>query len=969
MNFAVWTMLNLPLAKIPGKARPLAWLIVEETHEGLIAHWQYNDSLFAESTIRRLSDHFQNLLFSIVASPNESIGKLPLLSSQERLQILSKWNHTDADYPHDKCVHQLFEQQVSLDPNAIAVECLRHNDMRSMFNEQRFTYRQLNNKANQLAYYLREQGVGPDVLVGVCFRRSFDMIVALFAILKAGGAYVPLDAAYPMERLQFMLRDSGVSVLVSQKEILKEISLECNVVVCLDSDAETIASYSSENPVVNVKPDNLAYVIYTSGSTGTPKGTLIHHRGVVNYLSWCIKTYAVSDGSGAPVNSSIAFDATITSVFASLVAGKRILLLPEKDEIEALSAVLVSDNDFSLVKITPAHLDVLQHLLHLERLQNQVRAIVIGGEALNYRSIETWRKYASGTRLINEYGPTETVVGCCTYEVSGELPQSGDVPIGRPISNTQIYILDRYLQPVPIGVSGEIYVGGAGVAHGYLNRPELTTERFVVSPFDGNANVRLYRTGDLGRYLPNGDIVFMGRMDQQVKIRGYRIELAEIETALTKHPAVVQSTVIARNEHPEKKLVAYLVTRDSSLTSNHLRSHLAKILPQYMLPAYFVFLDKLPLTPNGKVDRKALPGPDDRNTRTGNIYVVPRDKIETQLVSIFQKALNIEKIGVTDDFFELGGSSIQAAEIFSKISRVTGKQLPLSTLIANPTIERLAVFIKAEDKATSCLVPIQTQGSKPPLFCVHGGWGNVLFYRHLAKHLGTNQPLYALQAMGLSGNEKPYDDLGEIAAHYIREMRSVQPNGPYFLAGYCFGAIAAFEMAQQVVSEGGKIAFLASFNGIAPRIAMRKAEVSQETTLTAAKTKRRSFRKIVKILKRYMMVKRYRFLKKMRSFSYTFIVKRGLPIPQALRRAYVVDALLEAQESYTPESYPGDLAIFRSPEIFKSPDLGWAQLISGRIKTYDIPGDHPNRTRIMYEPFVQFLAEAVKKQLEECTHK
>jgi amino acid adenylation domain-containing protein len=638
--------------KIPGTARPLIWLTIEETPEGLFAHWQYNDGLFAESTIRRLADHFQNLLFSIVASPNQSIGKLPLLSSHERLRILFEWNYTYADYPHDKCIHELFEKQASSVPDAIAVEFFGHDSIQPTFTNQRFTYRQLNNQANQLANYLREQGVGPDVLVGVCFRRSVDMIVALFAVLKAGGAYVPLDTAYPTERLQFMLKDSGISVLITEKQILKEISLECDLVVCLDSDAEAIASYSSENLVVNVKPDNLAYVIYTSGSTGTAKGTLIHHRGVVNYLSWCVKNYAVSSGSGAPVNSSIAFDATVTSVFAPLVVGKRILLLPEKDEIEALSAVLLSDNDFSLVKITPAHLDILQHLLQSDRLQNQVRAIVIGGEALNYRSIELWRKYARGTRLINEYGPTETVVGCCTYEVSGESPQTGDVPIGRPIANTQMYILDRYLQPVPIGVSGEIYIGGAGVARGYLNRPDLTQERFVMNPFDENANARLYKTGDLGRYLPNGEIVFLGRIDHQVKIRGYRIELAEIETALAKHPAVIQATVIARDEHPEKKLVAYLVTGDSSVTSNHLRSHLANILPQYMLPASFVFLDKLPLTPNGKVDRKALPIPDHQNTRSENSYVAPRSKIETQLVAIFQKALNIEKIGVTDDFLK-----------------------------------------------------------------------------------------------------------------------------------------------------------------------------------------------------------------------------------------------------------------------------------------------------------------------------
>jgi thioesterase domain-containing protein len=315
----------------------------------------------------------------------------------------------------------------------------------------------------------------------------------------------------------------------------------------------------------------------------------------------------------------------------------------------------------------------------------------------------------------------------------------------------------------------------------------------------------------------------------------------------------------------------------------------------------------------------------------------------------------------------MGGSSVRAAEIFSKIARATGKQLPLSTLIANQTIEKLAVFIARGEKPTSCLVPIQTQGSKPPLFCVHGGWGHVLFYRHLAKHLGSDQPLYALQAKGLSGNETPYDDLVKIAANYIREIRSVQPNGPYYLAGYCFGAIAAFEMAQQLVAAGDKVAFLGSFNGIAPRMAMARPEASKNIPLPAAKNKPRSLRKRLKIVKIYMMVMRYRMLIKMRSLSYRFFLARGRSMPQALRRWYIVDALGRALDSYTPKPYPGELFIFRSPQIFKSPHLGWTQLISGGIKTYDIPGHHPNRTRIMYEPFVPFLAEALKKQLVECT--
>ena len=951
---------------IPNEAKPDIWLSLEETLDGLTAYWRYNEALFEEATIKRLAGHFQNLLFAVVENPNQSICKLNLLSAQERLQILFEWNDTATKYPLEKCVHELFEQQVSLTPDAVAVEYLEVNEQHEISVIQSFTYQQLNRKANQVAYYLRDVGVGPGILVGVCVRRSFDMIVALLGVLKAGGAYVPLDTAYPGERLQFMLTDSGVSVLLTQTDILKELPLRCDHIVCIDGESETLGKYPDENLFVNVQPEDLIYVIYTSGSTGTPKGTMIVHRGVVNYLSWCIREYDVAGGSGAPVNSSIAFDATVTSVFAPLLTGKRIVLLPEKDEIEALSTVLLSNQDFSLVKITPAHLDMLQHLLQPGRLNHQVRAIVIGGESLNYRSIDTWRKYAKGTRLINEYGPTETVVGCCTYEVSDESSEEGDVPIGRPIANTRIYILDSYMQPVPIGVPGEIYIGGAGVALGYLNRPELTRERFVFDPFTNDASRRLYKTGDLGRYLPNGDIIFQGRMDHQVKIRGYRIELAEVEAALRKHPAVIQAIVVVKNDPPEKRLVTYLVTRDLALSGSDLRMFLGKILPRYMVPSAFVFMDELPLTPNGKVDRKSLPAPDDENTRSNNIYIAPHNKVERQLLEIYKKVLNVQKIGITEDFFELGGSSMKAADLFSRIEKATGKHLPLSTLIANPTIEKLALFIKGERKAFSSLVPIQTKGSKPPFFCVHGGWGHVLFYRHLSKHLGTDQPLYALQAKGLAANEEPFDNLVEMAAHYIREIRSVQPVGPYYLSGYCLGAIIAFEMASQLRDAGETIAFLASYNGIAPRI-MRapNPETTKKIKIPVVKTNRRHLRKFFKMVKIYLMVKRYHLLIKMRSLSYRFFFTVGRSLPQALRRWYIVDALARAQDGYDPEPYPGDLVIFRSPKIFKSPDLGWSPLIKGNIKTYDIPGDHADRTRIMYEPFVRFLAESVQKHLEE----
>ena len=943
-------------------------LCIEENPGGLNCQWDYSARLFTEDMLRRMAGHYQQLLSGMVANPRQPISRLPILSAAERMQILFEWNNTQASYPLDKCIHELFEEQARRTPGAVAVELYEVEGDSSTFAETKLTYHQLNARANQVAHYLREQGVGPDVLAGICMKRSVEMMVGLLGILKAGGAYLPLDPGYPRERLQFMLQDSGVGVLLTQAPLVPALPLHQAQVLCLDRDWEKIGASSNKNPDSGVKPENLAYVIYTSGSTGIPKGTLINHRGVVNYLSWCIREYAVEAGSGAPVNSSIAFDATVTSFFSPLLVGRRVLLLPEKEEIEALRAVLDSGNGFSLVKITPAHLEILQHLQEGHPVDGHVNAVVIGGESLLTKSLEMWRKHAPGTRLINEYGPTETVVGCCTYEVKGDNLVSEEVPIGRPIANMQLYILDRHLQPVPIGVSGEIHIGGAGLARGYLNRPALTGERFIPNPFSEDANARLYKTGDLARYLGDGNIVFQGRIDQQVKIRGYRIELGEIESVLSKHPSVQQVTVIAREDNAgDKKLVAYLVSKEQVPAGSELRLYLGEKLPEYMVPALFVFLKSLPLTSNGKVDRSALPVPD-QQVDIEKTWMAPRNRVEEQLVEIFQKCLHIPRVGVRDDFFELGGSSMQAAVIFSQIRKMFGKQLPLITLIQSPTIEKLADSLneKAGTPSWSSLVPIQPNGTKPPLFCIHGGLGNVLFYRHLSKHLGTEQPLYGLQAKGLNGIDSPFEDLEEMAASYIREIRKVQPVGPYYLAGYCFGAIVAFEMAQQLQLQNQEIAFLGSFNGVAPTDpeTNKISSIRKMFPVVTAKDKLLYPVRMGKFILRGKLLSGYsKILNKVHDVAYKFYQSRGLAMPDALGRNYVVDAIGRAQNAYKPRTYPGRLIIFRSPNIYKNPHLRWTRLIAGGIATHDMPGDYKDRKYIMFEPFVQHLAESLKNYL------
>ena len=706
------------------------------TEESLSVEFHYDANLVSAEAIERLAGQFQTLLQSAIAQPEALISELEILKPSDRQKLLVDFNNTECDYPQDKCIHHLFEEQAERTPDNIAVT----------FKNRQLTYAELNARANQLAHYLQNIEVKPEVLVGICVERSIELLIGILGILKAGGAYLPLDPAYPKERLSFMLSDAQVPVLLTQEKLMSGLPEYQGRVLCLDTDWGVTLGESEENPVSGANPLNLAYVIYTSGSTGKPKGTMILHQGLVNYLSWCTKAYAVTEGCGAPVHSSIGFDATITSLFSPLLVGQKVVLLPEEQEIEALSNILRSTSNFSLVKITPAHLDVLSQLLPSTEAAGKTRAFIIGGEALLGKSLSFWQTHAPDTRLINEYGPTETVVGCCVYEVSNQTNLSGAVAIGRPIANTQIYILDRHLQPVPIGVPGELYIGGAGVARGYLNRPKLTEEKFIPNPFeqrkaegkgqraDGRSTrnssllpsashllpslekskvSRLYKTGDLGRYLPDGTIEFLGRIDDQVKIRGFRIELGEIEAVLSQHPGVRETASIVREDVPgDKRLVTYVVRdRKSPPDISELRQFLKERLPEYMVPSAFVLLNELPLTPNGKIDRRALPAPDQARPDWAGEFVAPSTPAEKMLAKIWAEVLRVERLGIHDNFFELGGDSILSLQIVVKANQV-GFQLTPKDIFDCKTIGNLAAVagtartIESEQGLVTGLVPL-----------------------------------------------------------------------------------------------------------------------------------------------------------------------------------------------------------------------------------------------------------------------
>ncbi|MDQ1640629.1 MAG: hypothetical protein QOF62_3968 [Pyrinomonadaceae bacterium] len=582
-----------------------------------------------------------------------------------RRQVVAEFNNTARAYPYDKCVHELFEAQVERTPAAIAV----------VANDLQLTYAELNERANQLARFLRRFGIGPDSLVGLCVDRSLEMIVGILGILKAGAGYVPMDPGYPAERLAFMLRDANVFVLLTQSHLLDHLPSHNGPRLSLDSDWDVIAKERKENLAAWANPANLAYVIYTSGSTGKPKGVMIHHRGLVNYLTWATETYEVAAGCGAPVHSSFSFDLTITSLFAPLMVGRSIFLVA--DGIENLVEALLARDNYSLVKITPAHLRALAELMPADQIRGRVRALIIGGEALHMESLTFWRTHAPLTRLINEYGPTETVVGCCIYEVTEDDPVSGPVPIGTPVANSQLYLLDESLQPVDKGATGELYIGGDGVGLGYLNGKELTDDRFIPDPFSRNCRGRLYRTGDLARFNAEGNLVYLGRIDNQVKIKGFRIELDEVETILNQFAGVRECAVVAREDATgEKRLIAYVVEDAAQSEVDELRKAMKAKVPEYMVPSTFVKMKSLPLTTNGKVDRQALPAPDRKQNGCTEDCATKHSQAEKTLMKIWAEVLKVEQVGLNDNFFDLGGDSILGTLILARAAQAGVKFSP-----------------------------------------------------------------------------------------------------------------------------------------------------------------------------------------------------------------------------------------------------------------------------------------------------
>ncbi|MCX6904766.1 MAG: amino acid adenylation domain-containing protein [Verrucomicrobia bacterium] len=781
-------------------------LSLEAVGEAWRCQFEYATDLFTAETAKRMACHLTELLRSITDDPEQSVSQLNLMPAAERHQVLVEWNQTKLEYPRHKCVHQLFEEHVERTPAAVAV----------VFEGQQLTYGELNERANQLAHHLQKLAVSPEVLVGIAVERSLEMLVGLLGILKAGGAFLPMNPDDPVERLASMLEQAHVTVLLTQERLLPSLPRGSFSTFCLDRDWPSLPAPPAPPPLSAVNAENLAYVIFTSGSTGRPKGVMVSHRNVVGFLHAFQHVTRDVDGRIGTNVAPFYFDTSVEEFWSCLCFGGTVhILRPEQSTDGAIFARYLVEHGITTTYVLPAMLLEVAAQLALLGGPLPLKCLLTGLEAKKERPLQAFRDLAHNLRIINGYGPTETTYGATAFEFRQSTDPDRDVPIGVPFPGYQTYIVDARLQLLPVGVAGELVVGGIGVARGYLRQPELTERAFIADPWGPEPGARLYRTGDRCRFRSDGVIEFLGRTDRQVKLRGYRIELEEIESALRIQPGVKDAAVVMQEDGPGNKcLAAYVLAgQGQTLQPEALRRGLASRLPNYMIPAAFTLIEKLPLNANGKVDRRALVGMPGTRLAVSTTRVAPRNLIEAQLAAIWKEILGLPEVSIHDDFFELGGHSLQAIRLVAEVKKILARSLPIATLFQFPTIESMARVLSATDHETispwTSLVPLQPKGSKPPFYFLHGWGGGVFHFRDLAHLLDADQPSYGLQAVGWDAQQPRHLCVEDMAVHYAREIRAHQPQGPYYLGGQSAGGWFAYATAQELRRQGQPVAMLA----------------------------------------------------------------------------------------------------------------------------------------------------------------
>lgn len=951
VDYGPFKLVDLP-SRSAGALYDLNFFMVERP-EGWRFSCEYRADLFEADTIGRMLGHYRTLLEGVASDPDRRLYDFPLLTDDEFRRVVVDWNETERAYPNDRCLHQLIEEHANRTPEATAV----------VFKHGRLTYRDLDERANRLALRLRRLGVGPDKLVAVCLERSLEMVVALLAVSKAGGAYVPLDPAYPRERLAYMLADAGPVVILTQEGLRRQINEVATdtKILCVDADREPPLLESSETLTPSADPENLAYVIYTSGSTGRPKGVEIQHRSLLNLLTAMADELRFGRNDKLLALTTISFDIAGLEIFLPLVAGGQVEVVPTPDVRDAAALRRrIERSGATVIQATPATWTML---IDAGWTGDKGLTVLTGGEALPFELAEGLAERAGA--ILNVYGPTETTI----WSTLDRRRAGAPITIGRPIANTQVYILDSHLQPTPIGVPGELHIGGAGLARGYRNHPDLTAEKFIRNPFRSEPGARIYKTGDLARYLPDGTIECLGRLDYQVKIHGFRIELGEVESALGAQPAIREAVALAREDSPgDKRLVAYLTAKEGqTIAESEIREGLLAKLPDYMIPSAFVVLDRLPLTPNGKIDRKALPRPQlPGGSKTSSSELT--DDIEIRLAQLWRDILKVDSVDGNSDFFELGGHSLLAARLLARVESVFGRRISMSTLFDARTLAVLANQIRSRhgrDFDFRQVVRMGVRDAKKQIFAIH----NSGIFMNLAKRLDGDTSITAVQLFDPKMQKDNFPaTLEETAAQYVRLIREICPTGPYTLLGWCNGGALAFETARQLWEMGEEISHLfivdAWIPGYMRRLGWLRGKLSDYNyrwqQILGDWSRARSGEKSY-----------WNFVADRSIFR--FFVRRKPDSPAlddpsfAVAQAYdqwllgYTSAMLKA---YHPKPINAPITVFRSTfepvGLFLDPKMGWGGM-GEKVDVVFVPGDHHS---IFQEPGVSIIAKHIEVSIQ-----
>ena len=947
------------------------------TTASLVLEWSYNTQLFKESSIDRMMAEFEQLLRVVVDTPTSLIEDIKLADESEQIRKLAEWNNTATDYPRTRSLSELLAQTAAQYPDKTALVFTKE-----IAGQSSLTYREVDERANQLAHAIRQKGGGSGKktpIVGVLLDRSPNLVIALLAVLKAGAAYVPIDPEYPHDRIAYMLTDSSADILITSRKYntAEPITYPQNgyaghqpTVLLMETVLAELETYPKTAPNVPVGGDDLAYILYTSGSTGQPKGVQIEHHNLVNLLTGMIPWPGITKDDNLLAVTTVSFDIAGLELYLPLLVGAT-LVLADTDTARDGRALLeaVPAWQVSMIQATPV---TYKMMLTAGWEQPLPLKILCCGEPMSKDLAQ--KLIPRCDSLWNMYGPTETTI----YSTGKQILATDEIiTIGRPIQNTQAYILDEHLNPLPEGSVGELYIAGDGVARGYLNRPELTRERFVNNPFDRSGNSKMYRTGDLGKFINDGEIHCLGRIDQQVKVRGYRIELGEIEHALVTQAGISEAVVMAREDRPgDQRLVAYIVN-NPALSPDAFRKQLPvwrtklqDVLPIYMVPSEFVSLIQLPITPNGKIDRKALPKPAAPSVDTRE-EAEPVTKTEKLIADIWKEALDLTQISVDTDFFEAGGHSMIAVQVMAQLEKETGKRLPLSTLLTYPTIRKLAELFREDVQHTrwKSLVPIKPDGSKIPIYIIHGIGLNLLNFNSMLSYMDADQPIYGLQALGLNGEDEPLDTMEAIATQYLSEVMEQNPDGPYAIAGYSFGGYVALEMARQLKEMGKVVKLLAMFDTNAQESDNKKSGLAWLSRKIG-----RQWPKLIwftnSLIQSPIATLRYQqtYVKRQADafLQLVGLQKRVQVVEQLDHLHRIMEKHEQAFHAYSMKPYDGVVDLFKAKlRIYFVDDLkylGWGKYALRGVRVHDVPGDHK---RMLMPPNDKVFAESLQRALDE----